>query len=126
MARKRKLLPHIGKRQKMMLRFASFLVMRLRHRICCSSLTKQWHAEHGVRLFQGWLGNSPNLNLIENLWSQMKVMQSHKRATSVAGLKRIALRVWKRIMPSYQKALYKATLHCMQVVLDAKGVYTKY
>ena len=126
MARKRKLLPHVGKCQKMMLRFASFPVMRLCHRICCSSLTKQWHAEHGVRLFQGWPGNSLDLNPIENLWSQMKVMQSHKHATSVAGLKRIALRVWRRIMPSYQKALYMSLPRCTQVVLDANGVHTKY
>ena len=62
-------------------------------------MTKQWDAEYGVSLFQGWLGNSPDLNPIEDLWSQMRVMQSHKRATSVAGLKKIALSVWKRIMP---------------------------
>ena len=126
MARKRKLLSHIGKWQRMMLRFASFPVMRLHHRICCSSLTRQWHAEHGVRLFQGWPGNSLDPNPIENFWSQMKVMQSHKCATSVAGLKSIALRVWKRIMPSYQKALYKSMPHCMQVVLDANGGHMKY
>ena len=126
MAGKRKSLPLIGKCLKMMLRFASFSVMRLCNRICCPSLTKQWHAEHGVSLFQGWPGNSLDLNPIENLWSQMKVMQSHKRATSVAGLKRIALRVWRRFMPSYQKASYKSLPHCMQVVLDANGVQTKY
>ena len=97
----------------MMLRFASFPVMRLCHRICCSSLTKQWHAEHGVRLFQGWPGNSLDLNPIENLWSQMKVMQSHKCTTSVAGLKRIALRVWKMIHAVVPESLVRvnATSH---------------
>ena len=56
-------------------------------------LTKRCHAENGVKLFEKWQGNSPDLNPIENQWSQMKVMQSRERATAVAGLKRIALKV---------------------------------
>ena len=82
--------------------------------------------EHGVRLFQGWPGNTLDLNPIENLWSQMKVMQSHKRATSVAGLKKIVLSIWKRITPLYLKALYMSMPGRMQTVVDANGGYTKY
>ena len=55
--------------------------------------TKRWHAENGVKLLEKWPGNSPDLNPIENLWSQMIAMQSRERATSVTGLKRIALKV---------------------------------
>ena len=35
-----------------------------------------------------------DLNLIGNFWSQMKNMQRQEHATSIEGLKRIALMVW--------------------------------
>ena len=61
--------------------------------------TKKWHQDRGVKLFEGWPGNSLDLNPIENLWSQMKNLQRHKRATSIAKLKRIAKKVWDNITP---------------------------
>ena len=48
---------------------------------------------HGVMLFGGWLKNLPYLNLIENLWAQMKHKQRKKQATSAERLKRIARKV---------------------------------
>ena len=52
--------------------------------------TRKWHEDHGMKLFKGWPSNSPDINLIENAWSQMKHLQSKERATSAAGLKKIA------------------------------------
>ena len=74
----------------------------------CAAMTKQWHTQHGVKFFGGWLGNSPDLNPIESLWSQMKQLQSKERATSAAGLKKIASKVWGKITPSYLKSLYES------------------
>ena len=54
----------------------------------CAATTKQWHTQHGVKLFGGWLGNSPDLNPIESLWLQMKQLQSKERATLATGLKK--------------------------------------
>jgi len=33
----------------------------------CAATTKQWHTQQGVKLFGGWLGNSPDLNPIKSL-----------------------------------------------------------
>ena len=88
--------------------------------------TKQWHERHGVKLFGGWPGNSPDLNPIENLWSQMKHMQRKERATSAEGLKRIARKVWKGVSSDYLKKLYESMPRRMQAVIDAEGGHTKY
>ena len=88
--------------------------------------SKKWHCEHGVILFLGWPGNSPDLNPIKSLWSQMKHLQSRERATSMAGLKRITLKVWNKITPAYLQSLYKSMPRRMQAVVDAQGGHTKY
>ena len=69
--------------------------------------TKQWHTNHGVTLFPGWPGNLSDLNPIKNLWSQMKDMKRDERATSAAGLKKIAEKLW-RIILNYFKKLYES------------------
>ena len=91
-----------------------------------AATTKQWHTQHGVKLFGGWPGNSPDLNPIESLWSQMKQLQSKERATSAAGLKKIASKVWGKITPSYLKSLYESMPRRMKAVVDAQGGHTKY
>ena len=88
--------------------------------------TKKWHQDRGVKLFEGWPGNSPDLNPIENLWSQMKHLQRHERATSIAGLKRIAQKVWNNITLAYLQSLYESMPRRMQAVVDAQGGHTKY
>ena len=91
-----------------------------------AAMTKQWHTQHGVKLFGGWLGNSPDLNPIESLWLQMKQLQSKERATSATGLKKIASKVWGKITPSYLKSLYESMPRRMKAVVDAQGGHTKY
>ena len=91
-----------------------------------AATTKQWHTQHGVKLFSGWLENSPDLNPIESLWSQMKQLQSKEHATLATGLKKIAFRVWGKIAPSYLKSLYESMPRHMKAVVDAQGGHTKY
>ena len=87
--------------------------------------TKQRHTNHGVTLFPGWPDNSPDLNPIKNLWSQMKDMIRDERATSAAGLKKIAEKVWRRITPKYLK-LYESMPQRREAVIASQGGHTKY
>ena len=88
--------------------------------------TKQWHTNHGVTLSPGQPGNSLDLNPIENLLSQMKDMLRDKRATSAAGLKKIAEKVWRRIIPNYLNKLYESMPRRMEAVIASQGGHTKY
>ena len=53
----------------------------------------EWHNQNNIKLFSAWSGSSPNLNLIELLWLQIKQLQNWGCATSDVGLKRIVLSI---------------------------------
>ena len=88
--------------------------------------TKQRHTNHGVTLFPCQPGNLLDLNPIENLLSQMKDMLRDERAISAAGLKKIAEKVWRRIIPNYLKKLYESMPRRMEAVIASQGGHTKY
>ena len=66
------------------------------------------------------------LNIIENIWSQMKHEQRQEQATSMAGLKKIAQKVWKNLKPDYVERLYASLPKQMEAVILAGGGHTKY
>ena len=92
----------------------------------CAATTKQWNFRDGVKLFPGWPGNLPDHNPIKNVLSQMKNMQREERATSIAGLKKIAFKVCRQITPAHLKKLYESMPQRMQAVVNAEGGHTKY
>ena len=87
---------------------------------------KKWHANHGVKLFRGWWGNSPDLNPIENFWSEMKNLQRMERTVLMEGLKKIAHKVWRADAAEYLHKLYAPMLQRMQAVCVAQGGHTNY
>ena len=88
--------------------------------------TQQWHAKHGIKLLPDWPGNSPDLNPIENLWSQMKHRLKDEKPTSKAGIQKVCERVWRGIGRDYLKKLYESMPRRMKAVMEAQEVYTKY
>ena len=88
--------------------------------------TKTWHAKNGINLLPDWPGNSPDLNPIENLWSEMKNRLRDERPTSKAGIKKVCQKVWKNIGVDYLEKLYESMPRRIQAVIDAEGGHTKY
>ena len=87
---------------------------------------RKWLQDRKVKPFQGWPKNSPNLNPIENLWSQVKHAQWLEHATSIPGLKKITHRVWRQVTPEYIHTLYESMPKRMTAVIQAGGTHTKY
>ena len=56
----------------------------------------------------------------------MKDMQRDERTTSAAGLKKIAEKVWRRILSNYLKKLYESMPRRMEAVIASQGGHTKY
>ena len=69
---------------------------------------------------------SPDLNIIENLWDELeKLVQKH----GIRGkdhLKEVLTAEWHNIGQDVLIKLVKSMLHCLQCVIRAKGYPTKY
>ena len=83
--------------------------------------TKKWHQDRGHTLLIDWPGNSPDLNPIENCWSEMKNRLRDERPTSVDGIKRVCQRVWAGITPGYLTKLFESMPRRMEAVIKAGG-----
>ena len=77
---------------------------------------QKWLEDHNVKRIESLASNLLDLNIIENLWSQMKYKQRKERTTSVAWLKRIARMVMSHITLLYLEKLYKSLPQCEAAV----------
>ena len=92
-----------------------------------AKLVKQWIAAQDFELLQGWPGNSPDLNPIENCWSQMKECLRQQNCMSHSDLIEKIKRVWcSEITPEYCQKLVESMPSRIADCLANKGGHTKY
>ena len=85
-----------------------------------------WFQTKNVRVLK-WPGNSPGLNLIENLWTLIKKKVSTSNPTTMDELKRIIKEIWcKDIDQNICKNLTDSMPSRIQKVIKNKGYHTKY
>ena len=75
-----------------------------------------------------WLGDSPDLNPLENLWPYLKDKVAEKQPSNAEVLRIAIKEVWvKEIMPEYYESLV-CSMPCLnfKAVIKAKGSHTKY
>ncbi len=87
--------------------------------------TKSWLNYHSVGVFD-WPNNSPDLNLIENLWGIVKRKMRNKRPKNADELKATVKETWASI-PHQQCHKLITSMPCrIEAVFKAKGAPTKY
>ena len=91
-----------------------------------AKVTKDWKAAHGIKVLDGWPGNSPDLNPIENVWGLIKTKISHENPTTIAEMKTICQRVWHDFTPDYLATLTASMPRRIEAVLKNEGGSTKY
>jgi hypothetical protein len=90
-----------------------------------AKLTKQLHDLSGIDKMY-WPANSPDLNLIENVWRMLKHRVAKKSPRSLAELRQCVEKEWAVLeLPDFVKYIENMYERC-QAVVDAKGGHTKW
>ncbi|GFX35210.1 transposable element Tcb1 transposase [Trichonephila clavipes] len=69
---------------------------------------------------------SPDLNVIENLWSQLEKAVHEHEITSKEVLKKVLREEWAKLSVETTKTLVESMPRRLQAVIQAKGYATKY
>ena len=88
-------------------------------------IVKQWLAENRVNLLE-WPAQSPDLNPIEHIWSELERRCSGRNPKNKTELVELAMKQWDLIEPSVVQNLVQSMPNRIAAVIRAKGGPTKY
>lgn len=92
-----------------------------------SRLCEAWKQENNIPILL-WLAQSPDLNLVENVWLLLKnkIKRSLNRIRNLDDLKTELLNAWNNVSLHYLHNLYGSMPRRIRQVLVQKGHITKY
>lgn len=84
--------------------------------------------ERGVHLFDKWPAKSPDMNIIENVWSMLarEVYKNGRQFNNKAEVKEAIELAWQNLPQAKIQSLYDSLPRRIIALHDAKGKYTKY
>lgn len=91
-----------------------------------SASTKKFLHEENIRLLEPWPAQSPDLSLIENVWSFLKSKIYERKPTNIEDLWACAVEEWNSIPREQIRSLYQTIPKRLQQVISASGGHTKY
>ena len=89
--------------------------------------TSRWKEDNQIQTLP-WPAQSPDLNIIENIWRLLKIKLQNQlhRIKNADDLVRIVREIWNVITPQYIEDLYQSIPRRIRAVIRAKGSITKY
>jgi hypothetical protein len=87
--------------------------------------TQQWLEQHEVQTIQ-WPAQSPDLNIIENLWDTLTRAVTKARPATRVELIQTLHRAWNSITPEHVGRLYDSLPRRVRGVIRSRGYPTKY
>uniref|UniRef100_A0A8C5WF56 Transposase n=1 Tax=Leptobrachium leishanense TaxID=445787 RepID=A0A8C5WF56_9ANUR len=90
-----------------------------------SNSTKEWLQQNKIRLLE-WPSQSPDLNLIEMLWHELKRAIHTRHPKNIATLKQFSEEEWSKITPDHCAGLICNYKKRLVEVITAKGGSTSY
>lgn len=91
-----------------------------------SRSTRKWFREQDLEILDPWPANSPDLNIIENLWPVLKERVYMRSFRTEQGLFRIVKEEWDKIELREIRKLVRSVPDRLQQVLDRDGGHTDY
>ena len=86
----------------------------------------KWKDENQIKSLP-WVGNSPDLNPIENLWKILKLNIAQYKPSNLTELKRAVIKVWRtEISPELCKSLVNSMKRRCKAVIENSGGHIKY
>jgi hypothetical protein len=86
----------------------------------------EWLDEQPFEWFEKWPPCSPDLNLIENLWSIIKQRLAGKKCSTYEELASAVEGEWANVDHSDLRPLYESMPRRIAAVIEAKGGPTRY
>ncbi len=88
--------------------------------------TKNFFWENGFTILENWPAQSPDINIIENLWSILKKNVRKRHPETLVELETFAKEEFYKIPDDYIKKLYTSIPQRLQAVIKNFGYPTKY
>jgi len=90
-----------------------------------ADIVNQWFEKYGIRRMD-WPSRSPDLNIIEDVWNEMKWKMRGKNFENKNDLWEEVKRQWLKISPDFINNLYAKLPARIRAVLNANGGQTIY
>jgi hypothetical protein len=89
---------------------------------------KWWKRSHSMNVMEKWPAQSPDLNPIEHVWSELarKLRRRKNLIYNTEDLRRELLLAWENIDVEFTAKLIESMPRRCQAVIDSKGDVTKY
>lgn len=87
--------------------------------------TKAWLGNNNINVLS-WPSNSPDLNVIENVWHEMKKHLRNRPQRTIADLRNAIQHIWDTLTPEFCRKLVESMPARIRAVIKAKGDVTSY
>ena len=91
----------------------------------CSKSTQAFMQRNKYNVLE-WPSQSPDLNIIENLWDDLKRTVHARQPSNLSELEMFCKEEWSKIPSSRIQTLIRSYRKCLETVIFAKGGLTKY
>lgn len=95
---------------------------------CAAAEVHAWNQKHNcsVQLLQDWPPNSPDLNIIENVWAYTQAKVNARGCKTFEEFKDAVISELKSVPKAYIASLYKSIPKRIAAVIEKEGGKTKY
>ena len=89
-----------------------------------SILSKTWFSENGLEILENWPPNSPDINIIENVWSLLKKRVFQRHPKNIEELWAFCQEEFGRIPLEYIQNLYSSIPDRLNKIVQCNGKKT--